>query len=600
MRSQNKPGLSSIDGASELASYWPRALAHLGDPYDNGGSPWVVIGEYSTLPCRESKGARVVSVALVPEARAVELVQGTAATGWKVDSHGPRPIVDPGEVHNAGFWIEGEGRDERFEPLVNAWSADNREVIMPDNNLLMVYGLVPRHLDGGIVCWDDPYGPVYDVLRVRSAVDLGTWAKAEVRAFVEIRREYLSDYCSLKGCSAVAFYFEERWSDGDESILTALGSESSRDFHLPGRLLNMQRHSGGRTPSGLFAQAWGRTIVLRTGERDVSAAPEPTLAWPGHSGIMTIQRAAADWLYGYVSDEVLLDYQSRPEFDIYPESGAVSYRGQWAVTNTDRIGRNFIRVELKKLYEGCPSGVIANWHRYAVDQATAEADRDAFGTANIGTRAHDLVDGYLAMTTALEAAGDRLSLTFSQGDIGRYTGAEVKYRCWWGTPGLTELGLTAPLSASQDDFLSRCVLLQKLVEALQPAPLRNMVLAVGIPKSDAKAFASLKLLGTLCQVATLAKEGGHEWPGDADAVIAQWDSTRRIPAMATLFALGQLRNLDAHRSDRGISDKMQPQCEVFSIDVKAHAAGWGLAIDRLYDGLANDFRRIAELLSPDS
>lgn len=107
VRSQNKPGLSSIDGASELASYWPRALAHLGDPYDNGGSPWVVIGEYSTLPCRESKGARVVSVALVPEARAVELVQGTAATGWKVDSHGPRPIVDPGRFTTLVSGLKG-------------------------------------------------------------------------------------------------------------------------------------------------------------------------------------------------------------------------------------------------------------------------------------------------------------------------------------------------------------------------------------------------------------------------------------------------------------------------------------------------------------
>lgn len=88
-------------------------------------------------------------------------------------------------------------RGERYEPLINYWSASNHEIMLPDNSMLMVYGLVPRPLHDGTVCWDDPYRPVYDVIRVRSHVDSNSQERGHAPVLVEMRRDYLSDYCSL-------------------------------------------------------------------------------------------------------------------------------------------------------------------------------------------------------------------------------------------------------------------------------------------------------------------------------------------------------------------------------------------------------------------
>lgn len=68
----------------------------------------------------------------------------------------------------------------------------------------------------------------------------------------------------------------------------------------------------------------------------------------------------------FVTDTVLAMYEGRPEFQIYPEQGAVSYGSQWSVGYTRRIGRDLIAVELRKLYEGAPPDVVRHWHRHAV------------------------------------------------------------------------------------------------------------------------------------------------------------------------------------------------------------------------------------------
>ena len=40
----------------------------------------------------------------------------------------------------------------------------------------------------------------------------------------------------------------------------------------------------------------------------------------------------------YVRDEVLLDYENRPEFDIHPEDGSVGHNGWGAVGYWWRVG----------------------------------------------------------------------------------------------------------------------------------------------------------------------------------------------------------------------------------------------------------------------
>lgn len=597
------PPISTLPGVDDPAAYWPASLAHLALPYDRPGTEYVTIAEISEAPVRGFVGYRKVSSALVPLSIVAEVLHSTAPTGHDVESYGPLPIVDDeGPPHRSGFWIEGIERGTRFEPLINSWRGSDTDVVVPDNSLLMVFGLVPRQTGQtgkSELSWDDPHGPVYDVVRVSTVSDHQRPKEERQVAFVEIRRDYLLEYCRIKQAAAVAFYYEQRWSDGDASFDHVMAGRDNEDFHLPGRLLNLQIHSHRLDGRGRqYAQVWGRRIVLPRGERRVIEVDDPALVWPDHAGTMTMQRAGHEHLMAYVSDHVLRDYEGRPAFQIHPLSGGVSYRGQWYVSHCRRVGRNHIAVELKKLYEGSPRAVIEYWHRFAVPRATAYADWDSNGDRNIAVRVQELVEAYLAMTRTLTQLAEQFGLSFLQSDIGGYDSADVEYRGWWSIEGLSSLANVVPLSVTLEVFLDRAVDLVILWESIQESPLRNMVLKMGVDRKQLAELKSMKLLGALCQLATLCKDSGHRWPEDSMHIVAEWDKELRIPVLRRLFAVNQLRQKASHRTGAGFAASLANDLNAFGIKPAAQAAGWGTAVDNLYDGLIEDFNAISALLTP--
>ncbi|WP_428510395.1 hypothetical protein [Roseateles sp.] len=324
---------------------------------------------------------------------------------------------------------------------------------------------------------------------------------------------------------------------------------------------------------------------------------DPELVWPGHEGSITLQRASRDHLMGYVRDEVLRDYQGRPIFEIHPMSGAVSYRGQWAVSFCHRMGRGHIALELKKLYEGNPPAVIEHWHRYAVSGKVAQEDRDRNGNANIAERAKALVQAFLRLTWAVAQLGDALGLSFSQRDVGAFDTAAVEYRGWWTFPELGRLSDVVSLNIPVGEFLERAKDIAVMLELLQEAPMRNVVLTTGLTKKQLGETGTIKLLGTLSQLATTCKKSGHHWPADVDQVVAGWDKDLRLGAMARLYSLNQLRQKDAHRTGDGFAESLAKDLKAFGIDPAAHAAGWSDAVDAMFDGLIGDLNEIADLLA---
>jgi hypothetical protein len=179
-------------------------------------------------------------------------------------------------------------------------------------------------------------------------------------------------------------------------------------------------------------------------------------------------------------------------------------------------------------------------------------------------------------------------MNYAQEDIGALSTDEVAYRGWWSFEVMRPLFTVAPMAATREQFLDRAVSLFKLVELLKPAPLRAMVLQLGMPRDQIKGFASLKLLACICQLASIAKEQGHALAEDADAVIPQWNTKTELPALRTLFALNGLRVGQAHTPGTERESKIASAAGVFGIDVTATASGWGCAIDALYDRLADD------------
>ncbi|MFZ5520673.1 MAG: hypothetical protein ACOZD0_05655 [Pseudomonadota bacterium] len=593
------PPLPQMPGVDDPAAFWPPSLAHLARPYDTGGE-YITLAEISEAPTQGFEGYQRVALGLVPLADVDALLQSAAGSGDAVSAEGPLPCVDDdGPPHRSGFWIDGLTRADRFEPLVNAWKGSDAFVLVPDNNLLMVFGLVPRQTGQAQMSWDDVRGPVYDVVKVSSVWDHQRPKEQRQRAFVEIRRDYLLEYCRIKQAAAVAFFFEERYSEGDAVFDRVLADREGEDFHLPGRLLCLKRiqHSPDDPPRQL-AQVWGRRMVVPKGERRVLDVQDPALEWPDHDGLMSLQRAAKSGLMAYVRDQVLLDYEGRSVFQIHPPSGAVSYRGQWSVSFCHRVGRNHIALELKKLYEGSPPPVIEHWHRHAVAKAKAAID-ELDGNRNIAVRAEELVLAHLGLTRSLVQLADRLGLAFSEIDIGGFEAKEVEHRGWWTTDGLSSLANIALLDMPLDAFLDRAVDLVVLWESIQEAPLRNMVAQLGIEREKLRNFKSMKLLAAVCQLATACRDAGHRWPRDAEYVVEGWNHETKIPALQRLFAINQLRIKAAHRTGAGFAESLTKDLVVFGIEQTAQAAGWGRAVDTLYDGLIEDFKVIAALLQVD-
>lgn len=187
------------------------------------------------------------------------------------------------------------------------------------------------------------------------------------RAFVAVARDYLQDYASLRATALVQGYYEIRHGHLNSQEQRMMNDEPQREFRLPGRLVVL--HFDPREDPPGTAQVWGVRFLVGPGESPITAErwDYARLDWPG---LGTLSRNDAMALHrgeeAYVRDEVLSQYEGRPGFSIQPESGVVSYQGQWSVGYTRRVDRDVIAVEIRKLYETSPPDVVLHWNQYAV------------------------------------------------------------------------------------------------------------------------------------------------------------------------------------------------------------------------------------------
>lgn len=164
------------------------------------------------------------------------------------------------------FSIHGSDSSKHFETLVHSWRSHNKTVLLPDNAFLIRYGLAPRVLKDGSMSWNDLDGPVYDVVRV---IPLSTYSapSEHTTARVVVRRDYLENDLSLKGCAAVATFWDERISLNDSEVAALIGKDGSK-FERPGReMWFMPMHLDSANQA---SQVWGCVLLLRpTGRRSV-------------------------------------------------------------------------------------------------------------------------------------------------------------------------------------------------------------------------------------------------------------------------------------------------------------------------------------------
>ena len=131
------------------AEYWPHPLRHI--PNENPiATKHVVVAEISKPWGVESY--RHIYTALAPPERVQELLSHPGGIGHNVTTTGPHPSPFRGAFHyEPGFSIwAGEVVPEGLEPLVIAWEAGGRTILVPDQGFLMTYGLVPRSVQSAI------------------------------------------------------------------------------------------------------------------------------------------------------------------------------------------------------------------------------------------------------------------------------------------------------------------------------------------------------------------------------------------------------------------------------------------------------------------
>lgn len=299
--------------------------------------------------------------------------------------------------------------------------------------------------------------------------------------------------------------------------------------------------------------------------------------------------------FACVHDRVLKEYEERDEFEIHPDSGGVRYGGWWSVGTCRRPSRNYIEVHLRKLYD-TPAYVIQHFNRFAVAREIAGSDREINGARHVGQRADDVIVAFLRMIEALAMFSDSAGASSSQRDFGRFSTEEIRYRGWWTFAALKPIGRVIEMSLSHSGFLSRCAELFKVLENLQTAPLRELLLRLGAAREAIKTLGSLKLLGTLCQLITIARADGLSLVSEFDQVYGQWSPTVALPGLTPLFALNGLRTLDSHTAIASAAEKTSGAVAVFSIDPSDCRTGWGRSADRVYDALALSLNEVAGLI----
>ncbi len=560
--------------------WWPSSLANFSQE-NPLSDEHVVVAEISG-PWGPGSDKQLYT-ALVPSKRIPELLIRRGCLAHTVHSTGPYPCCDDGVFqYRPEFWIHGAEEREYFEPLVVSWEAGSKRLLLPDQGFLMTYGLLPRHCDNGETVWDDPRNRVFEV--VKSDPPSEYHFKLLKGSRVSIRREYLEDYATVRNMSLLQTYYVRNIDRTPDSLSSTVARSRAVDLRVPCRMLDLRTVYD--DPEAVLAQVWGYRHLLDPGKAPVSIDKDyGRLNWPGYGIVdgrkgMQLDHLPAASEYVYVSDAVLGEYEGWPGFKICPESGAVYYDPQWSVSCCDRIGRDLIQVELKKLYEGNGPKTVKTWHKYCAMSPSGRDFARLRAERNIALRAKFIVYGMADLGKVLAAIiSSVLGIPRTSYDVVGLDRATLDRHGWWEDEIIEPITRHAPINMREDEFLARCVDLYKIVgESLREKLLRQTLISLGSDEEALKGLGRLMLLDRLVQLAIIAGDSGLNLIRHGSEIEARRrDSAPRTP-VSVLLAISRLRNSKSHRN----ADKKKAFSEL-GICEKKMLTRWGEALDIVYD-----------------
>ncbi len=579
----------------DSSARWPDVFASLKSRLADDG-PVVTLAESWEEQTATGLCARTLTCGLVREAE-YEAITGEPELGHEVSTSGPYP--SPGDwKYHPRFWIFGTSAiPDDIEPLVLSWTSNNRTVQHPDPGLLMTYGLIPRVEESAAVHWDEPAQPTPDVLVVKPVSIYEHFH--ETPSSVTILRDYLQDYASLRQRSVVCVFYERWIVDNDEQARSLLGGEPYKEYRFRDAFIRIQTITG--SDSQFHVDIWGHRLLIRPGALPVSedANHFGELNWPGIPGAITDDNWRGQGMaFVYVKDDVLGRFEGRPEYTIIPESGTVSYGGQWAVGYCGRIDRDLIRLEVRKLYEANHPDIVRHYHRHSVSPPTASTG-ELQSVRNIGIRAREIVFGLVELGEAVAVLASRvLGRVVKSADVVSLDRQWLEYHGWWKADAVEPICRHVPISATRDAFVDRCKDLYQLVgEGLSERVLRELLIGLGAERTSIKDFRSLKCLCRLVELSLIAQQAGLDLATDRSDVVSRFTASFDPSPCSHLFSLNDLRQLDAHRRGASFPQRLAAGLRTFGIDPASTTAGHGLAIDALYDRLATELNQCATAIA---
>ncbi len=549
-------------------SWWPTPLAHI--PGMNFlVDDMVTVAELSDGA--QSGSTRDVFLAMLDLDDAQHLLDGN-----------PKFSYFPG----CGLILEEN--EIEMEPLAIRWEAGaNNYVQVPSQHFLRSFRLVPRPVDS-VVFWDDLAKPQRDIVRAEM-VSKYDYPNTE-RAAIQIRRDYLLEYADKTNRAIVALWYE--WNSGPN--LDANGKPYTKkdfgDFLLPGRMVGLKRDMTDRDT--VIAEFWGfRPVYLPKVTQDISSTHDelPSLLWPGIKEPVSRDTYNAFELQGklvYVQDSVLDVYEEHPEtYTVHPDTGGVSYAGQWSVSYCHRCERNLIALEVKKLYEGAPGDVIRHWYKHAVPPPS-KARRNV---ANVATRSHRIVSGLLSLGEALSELSTLSGMvSIAAKEFVGLDGDALRRTWWYHHNDIRPITRRIPIDMGKHAFLDRCEFLAKLlIEGLNERNLRRLLIGLGMLTEETNGLRTLKLLDRVLQSALVARESGLHVVENRDLIQERYREKQAtlndgefLPSPAAfLFTLYDVRTkLAAHRGG-----KDEELLSFLGISGAHVASGWGKQMDVVYD-----------------
>lgn len=470
----------------------------------------------------------------------------------------------------------------KAEPLVVSWCSGNHTTFMIDQGFLSAFKLSPRLLEDEIL-WDDLKEPEYDVVKIKplSEYEYPTYSEA----YVKIKKDYLETYLAFRKKVAIQVFTIKQDIPIDEEISFLL--EGNNYFTEETKQFKIEIRRSDNTENA-HLEIKGFKVLIDNSENNKEKEAVTGYYWKGIEGLVTEWRARHEmpFEYVYVSDKVLAVYETDEDYHVCPLSGSVSYRNQWAITHCERAGKNAIKLELKKLYEGNRYAVIDYWNQFSIHPS------EIVEGENIALKSQRLVKKFFQFGRLLADLFNHLfGSNYSSKCLIGLDEAKIIDTGWLEFPEFNAIAQYIDLkSFSKEQFISRCKKLYILLgENLKEKPLRRIVDMLGFPISETDKFRSIKLLEVIITYLKTANDSGLHPVHNKETLVERVLENKNFNSLLKLSAVNSIRQLDAHKSNSSSKPRLHTALKELGIQPNSISNNYLDAIWHVYDSIDEMF-----------